>query len=84
VPGFSFCPRIAPGHAKIPAQPVLWSDVGTWLKQSTVAATNRCRLMIAHASKIDDRTFAATFNSPAGLPSSDEQKKTRLRSHLSA
>jgi hypothetical protein len=36
------------------------------------------------ALKIDDRGRATTFNSVAGLPCSDEQKKTRLRSHLSA
>jgi hypothetical protein len=31
-----------------------------------------------------NRYRAALFNAYAGLPCSDEQKKTRLRSHLSA
>jgi hypothetical protein len=41
-------------------------------------------LMIAHALKMNNRNRATTFNTAAGLPCSDEQKKSRLRSHLSA
>jgi len=54
------------------------------LEEFTVAATTGCRLMVAHALKNDNRNCAATFGTAAGLPCSDEQKKSRLRSHLSA
>jgi hypothetical protein len=34
--------------------------------------------MIAHALKINNRNRTTTFNTAAGLPYSDEQKKTRF------
>jgi hypothetical protein len=44
----------------------------------------RCRVWRGHAFEIAIATALHLFDASAGLPCSDEQKKTRLRSHLSA